>query len=159
MWNGFKDNLFKNQFVGMVTTVCSSLFFEAMSEIDIFHTWYRVQLVQWLMMSFTESRAQTTVIAFFTLFIPAINPRRGANGFGILTQRLARRSTTAASLLLAQDPFIVPIPTMQGLIGTREAFITRSRTGTLDHVQASRFFLVEFRRLCRKDLLVWNRRM
>lgn len=109
-----------------------------------------------LMMSFTESRAQATIASFLTLFIPVIRPRRRANRLGILTQGLARRRATRwCSLLLAQDPFIVPIPTMQGLIGTREAFITRSRTRTLDHVQASRFFLVEFRRFRRKDLLLY----
>jgi hypothetical protein len=103
------------------------------------------------MMSFFESRAQTREIAFLTLLIPVINPRRGANGQGILTQRFARRGT-ASRLLLAQDPFIVSIPTMQGLIATGKAFIPRSGTDTPHHIQTSCFFLVEFRQFRRKDL-------
>jgi hypothetical protein len=128
----------------------------------------KVFSVIYLMMTFTvvtftviESRAQTTETAFLTLFIPAIGPLGGANRFGILTQRLARRRRGAAtatrrrgSLLLTQDPFIVTIPTMQGLIGTRKAFIPRRRPDTCHHLQLSRFLLVEFWKFSSKDLFV-----
>ena len=87
--------------------------------------------------------------SFLTLFIPLFDPIAGTNGSGKLTQRLA---FVVARLTGTQDPFIVSIPTMQGLVLMRETIVMRRRTGVFDLLQMSHFFLIERRRLLRKNL-------
>ena len=101
------------------------------------------------MMTLSKSATQTTVGSFFTLFIPLFDPKSGANAHGILTQGLA---LVFIRLLRTENPFIVPIPAMHGLIAGRESFVTGRGADIFDLIQTGHFLLVEFRRLGRENL-------
>jgi hypothetical protein len=97
-----------------------------------------------------ESTTDTTETTGLSLFIPTLQPGTGTDRIRVLTQRLAIVFT---ALLGTDDPLVVTIPAMQGLVGVRETVIAGSGTSGGDHVQSGLFFLVQFRWLFRKDLL------
>jgi hypothetical protein len=103
---------------------------------------------------FAEPTSNSTETTFVTLLIPLFHPKAGANRFGVLTQRLAG---VVVTLLGTQQPLVVTIPAMQGLVLTGEAFVTGCCTNGLDLVEASRLFLVELGRLRCENLPIKKR--
>lgn len=78
------------------------------------------------------------------LLVPLCDPKGRADGIGVLTQRLAF-VFVVSGLIRTQEPFVVPIPAMQGLILGGETFVARGGAHSLDHVESSLFLLVQFR--------------
>jgi hypothetical protein len=102
-----------------------------------------------VMTLFIKSTSDTTEGIFFTLLIPLLHPISWANRLGVLALHLAG---IFVALLCTNDPFIVPIPAMQCLIGTLEAFITWCRAYHLNLIQPGRLLLGQFRWLGGKNL-------
>jgi hypothetical protein len=100
-------------------------------------------------MAFLESSSDSRKFSFLALFIPLLRPRTRADGISILTQRFAG---VFVLLLGAEQPFVVSIPAMQGLVRAGEALITGSCAGLFDLVQASRLLFVELRNRRFEDL-------
>lgn len=102
------------------------------------------------MLTLGETAADAAERSFVALFIPLFDPESGADRLGVLTHGLA---LVVIRLLRAQDPFVVTIPTVHGLVGRGESFVTGRRAHVLDLVQTGHLLLVEFRRIRRENLL------
>ena len=98
---------------------------------------------------FIKATTNSRKISFLTLFVPLFDPITGTNGIGKLTQGLA---LVVTRLLGTQYPFIVSIPTMQGLVLVWKTIIVRRRARLFDLLQTSHFLLVERREFLRKNL-------
>jgi hypothetical protein len=90
------------------------------------------------MMTLCEAASNSSKAAFFALFIKLFHPNTGTRRLGVLTQRLA---SVFATLLRAQEPLVVTIPAVQGLVVTVKTHITRSRSDGLDLAETSRLLL------------------
>ena len=99
-----------------------------------------------------ESTPDTAVTSGIPLFIPGLQPHTRTDGIRILTQRLAVTFVTAL-LLRTDQPLIVTVPAVQGLVRVGEAFVAGCRAGRGNQVHAGLFFLVQFGGLFRKDLM------
>ena len=89
--------------------------------------------------------------SFLTLLIPLFGPKAGTNGIGHLTEGLAL--FLGATLLVDTDqPLIVTVPAVQGLVLRREALVTRACSRLFDHIQTSLLLFVELGRLGSKNL-------
>lgn len=104
-----------------------------------------------LMMTLGESATNSTKRSFFTLFIPLFHPKSRANGRGQLTHGLA---LVFIRLLSTENPLIVTIPAMHGLIVGRETFVTGRGANIFDLIQTGHFLLVEFGRGRRENLII-----
>jgi hypothetical protein len=89
-----------------------------------------------------ESTSDSAEAAFVALLVPQFRPHAGADRVGILTQRLA---SVIVPLLSTQQPFVVTVPAVQGLVVTGEAFVAGCCTSGHDLAEASGLFLVEIR--------------
>ena len=76
----------------------------------------------------------------------------GTDATGILSVNLALLIGVTSSLLQANQPFIVTIPAVKGLVLRRESYITRRRANILDLVQEIFLLLVEFRNFVAENL-------
>ena len=104
-----------------------------------------------MMMFLSKTVSNSRKGSGFTFFIPVLQPGIGADGMRILSHGSTLGLITR--LLGADEPFIVSIPAMQGLILRGESFITRSGPNLLDHGKDSTLFLVHLGDGLRKDLL------
>jgi hypothetical protein len=95
-------------------------------------------------------------LALVSGLIPGVAPVGGADTRSILPVGLALL-IVIASLLQANEPFIVTIPTVESLVMRGESFVTRSGAGVLDLVQEVFLFLGERRNLVTEDLVeLWS---
>ena len=94
-------------------------------------------------MSLAKATSNSTKGPFVTLLIPLFDPESRANGHGKLTERLA---LVLIRLLRAENPLVVTIPAVHGLVGGREAFVTGRRADVFNGFQFGHFLLVEFGR-------------
>jgi hypothetical protein len=99
---------------------------------------------------FVESASDTTKATFVALLVPHLVPVTGADRFSVLTQGLA--IGFFASLLGADQPFVVTIPAMPSLVGGGEPLVARGSADILDLVKFGHFLLVQFWRLGRENL-------
>lgn len=85
-----------------------------------------------------------------TLLIPLFRPVSRADRRRKLAQGFAL--VLVARLFRTDQPFVVTVPAMQGLIRSREPFIMRRGSNVLDKVQTSHLLLVQFGRFRRENL-------
>ena len=87
-----------------------------------------------------------------SFLVPLLGPGIGADRVGVLPQ--GRTLSFISGLLCAQEPFVVTIPAVEGLVLGREALITRSCAGLLDHGENGALLLVHLWNRRREDLLM-----
>jgi len=80
-------------------------------------------------------------------------PIIGADAAGVLSVNLALIISVLSALLQANQPFIVTIPAVEGLVLSRESRITRRSANILDLVQEIFLLLVEFRNFVAENLV------
>ena len=83
--------------------------------------------------------------------VPLFGPDSWADVGGLHPEGLASR--TISGLLQTKEPFVVPIPTVTGLVGRRETGISGGGTGGLELVEHGALFLVHTGGGLRKDFV------
>ena len=104
------------------------------------------------LMGLLETVANSRKGSRLSLFIPLFQPHIGANCLGHLAHGITGSGT--AGLLGANDPFVVTIPAVKGLVLGGEALVTGSGTDLLDHGQNGSLFLVQFRKVLGENLYI-----
>jgi hypothetical protein len=105
-----------------------------------------INLMMLLLKTVSNSRKGTG----FPFLVPAFQPVIGADGVCVLPQG----STLGfiSGLLGADEPLIVSIPAVKGLVLSRETLVTRSSTSLLDHGEDGTLLLVHLRNRLAEDL-------
>lgn len=88
---------------------------------------------------------------FVTGLVPIGEPVIGADTDGPLAEGLAL-VVVAACLLQTKQPFVVPVPTVQGLVLGREALVAGCRTDIFHLVEQILLLLGQFRDFVAEDL-------
>lgn len=102
-----------------------------------------------------EAATDTGERTLVALLVPLLDPETGADGRSELTERPA---LVLVALVGANEPLVVPVPAMQGLVRRRETFVARRGAHMLDHVKPSLILLAELGGLGSEDLHARNMR-
>lgn len=86
----------------------------------------------------------------FTFLVPLFQPSVGANGKRVIPHGFTL--LFLASLLGAENPFVVTIPAVECLILGRETLVTGTGADLLDHAEDRRLLLVQLRDGSLEDL-------
>jgi hypothetical protein len=86
----------------------------------------------------------------FTFLVPTVHPVIRTDRLGVLSQ--GSTLGFVSRLFGADQPFIVSIPAVKGLVLGRETLVTRSSTSLLDHGEDSTLLLIHLGNRLAEDL-------
>jgi hypothetical protein len=93
--------------------------------------------------------------SFLPGLVPVLDPGKGADAGRVLPVDLALFLGVVTALLQADEPFVVAVPAVEGLVLGRETLVTGGGSNVLDLVQEVLLLLVQLGDLVAENLWVF----